>query len=329
MFCISLIIFFSFYKFISFNVFIRLCTILLRSNSLTIFIDIFSNYSWCRSSLLFVDMFCISLIIFFSFYKFISFDIFFVFCSIFLIRNSITIFINVFCNYFWSWFYFLVDMFCISFFISFCFYKFISFNVFIRLFTIFLRSNSLTIFIDIFCNYSWCRSSFLFVDMFCISLIIFFSFYKFISFNVFIRLCTILLRSNSLTIFIDIFSNYSWCRSSLLFVDMFCISLIIFFSFYKFISFNVFIRLCTILLRSNSLTIFVYVFCNYIWGEFPCSCDSFVLVRNCYWIFVVWFEFPSSLVCFISVFSVFSSWNWGCYFFTFYFSSYFFWCFCF
>ena len=151
MFCIAFFIFFGFYKFISFDIFIRLCTIFLRSNSLTIFIDIFSNYSWCRSSLLLVDMFFITLIISFCFYKFISFDVFFVFWSIFLRRNSITIFVYVFCNYVSRWCDFLVDMFCITLIISFGSYKFIAIDLFIRLCTIFLRSNSITIFIDIFC----------------------------------------------------------------------------------------------------------------------------------------------------------------------------------
>ena len=84
-------------------------------------------------------MFCITFFIFFGSYKFISFDIFLRLCSIFLISNSLTIFINVFCNYIWSWFYFLVDMFCITFFIFFSFYKFISFDIFLRLCSIFLK----------------------------------------------------------------------------------------------------------------------------------------------------------------------------------------------
>ena len=97
-------------------------------------------------------MFCITFFIFFSFYKFISFDIFFVFCSIFLIRNSLTIFVYIFSNYICRWCDFLVDMFCISFFISFCFYKFISRNIFFVFCSIFLISNSLTIFVYIFSN---------------------------------------------------------------------------------------------------------------------------------------------------------------------------------
>ena len=74
---------------------------------------------------------------------------------------------------------------------------------------------------------------------------------------------------------------------------------------------------------------YVVFFWFWIWCEFPCSCDFFVLVSYFYWIFVVWFEFPSSLVCVISVFSVFSCWNWGCYCITFYFVCYCFWSFCF
>ena len=136
-------------------------------------------------------MFCISFIISFCFYKFISRNIFFVFCSIFLRRNSLTILINIFCNYIWSWFYFLVDMFCITFFIGFGFYKFIAINVFISLFTIYLRSNSLTIFIHVFCYYLCSRRiSFLLVDVFCIAFFISFGFYKFIAINSFFSLCS-------------------------------------------------------------------------------------------------------------------------------------------
>ena len=152
MFCITLFIFFGFYKFISFDLFISLCTIFLRSNSLTIFINIFCNYI-CRWCDFLVDMFCISLFIFFGSYKFISRNIFFVFCSIFLWSNSLTILIDVFCYYFCRWCDFLVDMFCISLFISFGSYKFISIYVFFVFCSSFLWSNSITIFINVFCNY--------------------------------------------------------------------------------------------------------------------------------------------------------------------------------
>ena len=167
--------------------------------------------------------------------------------------------------------------------------------------------------------------------MFCITLIISFCFYKFISFDIFIRLCTIFLRSNSLTIFIDVLCNYSWCRSSLLLVDMFCITLIISFCFYKFISFDIFFVFCSIFLWSNSFSIFINVFCYYfsIWCKYPCSFYVFVFVCNFYFIIVIRFECPSSLVCFISKCSVIACWYWGCYCVTFYFVCYFCWCFCF
>ena len=225
-------------------------------------------------------MFCITLIIFFSFYKFISRNIFFVFCSIFLRRNSLTFFIDIFCYYFWCRSSLLfVDMFCITFIIFFSFYKFISRNIFFVFCSIFLRRNSLTFFIDIFCYYFWCRSSLLFVDMFCITFIIFFSFYKFISRNIFFVFCSIFLRRNSLTFFIDIFCNYI-CRWCDFLVDMFCISLIIFFGSYKFISRNIFFVFCSIFLSRNSLTIFINVFCYYIcrWCYFLLVYISYVLV---------------------------------------------------
>ena len=111
---IAVFIFFSSYKFISFNIFLRLFTIFLRRNSISFFIDVFCYYIFSRcSSFLLVDVFCITFFISFGSYKFISFNIFFVFCSIFLIRNSITIFINVFCNYICSRSSWLVDVFCI------------------------------------------------------------------------------------------------------------------------------------------------------------------------------------------------------------------------
>ena len=141
MFCITLFISFCFYKFIAFDIFFRLCSIFLRSNSLTILINEFCNYI-CRRSSFLVDVFCISLFIGFCFYKFIAFDIFFRLCSIFFWSYSLTIFINVFCDYFWSWFYFLVDMFCITFFIFFSSYKFISFDIFFVFCSIFFWSYS-------------------------------------------------------------------------------------------------------------------------------------------------------------------------------------------
>ena len=63
-------------------------------------------YSWTRWCDFLVDVFCISFFIGFCFYKFISINIFFVFCSIFLWSNRLTIFIHVFCYYFcWSSFW--------------------------------------------------------------------------------------------------------------------------------------------------------------------------------------------------------------------------------
>ena len=156
---ITIFIIYSFNKFITRNIFFIFITIFILSNRISIFIYEFSNYRWTRCGFLLVDMFCITFFISFCFYKFISFDIFFVFCPSFLIRNSITIFINVFCNYFWSWFYFLVDMFCITFFIFFSFYKFISFDIFFVFCSSFLIRNSITIFINVFCYYFsiWCK----------------------------------------------------------------------------------------------------------------------------------------------------------------------------
>ena len=158
-------------------------------------------------------------------------------------------------------------MFCITFFVSFGSYKFISFNIFLRLFTIFLRRNSISFFIDKFCYYFWSRSSFLLVNMFCITFFVSFGSYKFISFNIFLRLFTIFLRRNSISFFIDKFCYYFWSRSSFLLVNMFCITFFVSFGSYKFISFNIFLRLFTIFLRRNSISFFIDKFCYYFWSR--------------------------------------------------------------
>ena len=106
-----------------------------------------------------------------------------------------------------------------------------------------------------------------------------------------------------LTFGINISCFYSWTRSSFLLVDVFCIALIISFGSYKFISFDIFISLFTILLRSNSLTIFIHVFCYYFcswsfWCEFPFSYKVFVFTIDCCIFFVVAFECPCSFSCF-------------------------------
>ena len=153
----------------------------------------------------------ITIFVIFSFNKLISRNIFFILFSIFILSKRISFFIYKFSNYRWTRSgFFLVDMFCITLIISCGFYKFITVDLFIRLFTIFLRRYSLTIFIDVFCNYIWGRSSLLFVDMFCITFIISFSSYKFIAVNIFFVFCSIFFWSYSLTIFIDIFCNYIW-----------------------------------------------------------------------------------------------------------------------
>ena len=106
-----------------------------------------------------------------------------------------------------------------------------------------------------------------------------------------------------LTFGINISCFYSWTRSSFLLVDVFCIALIISFGSYKFISFDVFVRFCTIFLRSNSLTIFIDKFCYYFWSrsfwcEFPFSYEVFICFIYCCIFFVVAFECPCSFSCF-------------------------------
>ena len=117
---ISILICVSLYKLISRNIFFILLSIFILSKRISIFINKLCNYRWTRSSFLLVDMFCITFFIFFSSYKFIAFDIFFVFCSILLIRNSITIFINVFCYYFSIWCEFPCSCYVFVFSIDFC-----------------------------------------------------------------------------------------------------------------------------------------------------------------------------------------------------------------
>ena len=275
---ITVFICFSFYKFIAFDFLLSLNSIYAFCDLIAFFIYKLSNYFWSIFFLL-VDVNSITVFICFSFYKFVAFDFLFSLLTIYAWRNNISFFVNKisFCFRWWS--FLLVDMFCITLFVSFGSYKFISINVFIRLFTIYLSSYSITIFIDVFCYYIWCRScSFLLVDVFCITFFISFGSYKFISFDIFIRLFTIFLSSYSITIFIDVFCYYIWCRScSFLLVDVFCITFFISFGSYKFISIDVFIRLCTIFLRRNGLTIFINIFCNYIsrW------CDFFLVDMFC------------------------------------------------
>ena len=127
-----------------------------------------------------------------------------------------------------------------------------------------------------------------------ITVFVSFSFNKFISWKIFFILFSIFILSKRISIFIYKFSNYRWTRSCLLLVDMFCITFFIFFGSYKFISFDIFLRLCSIFLISNSLTIFIYVFCYYIWCrrssfwcKFPCSCEFYIIVIDCFAIFVV------------------------------------------
>ena len=158
-----------------------------------------------------------------------------------------------------------------------------------------------------------------------ITIFVFFSFYKFISWNIFFILFSIFILSKRISIFINKFSNYRWTRSSFLLVDMFCITLIISFGSYKFISINFFIRFCTIFLRSYSLTIFIDVFCNYIWNliwcEFPCSCEFYIFIFYSFVIFVIFYKFPST----IFYFYFFCFWLGWCYFVAFYFASLIFW----
>ena len=88
----------------------------------------------------------------------------------------------------------LVDVFGITLIIRFGSYKLIAFDIFIRLFSIYLRRYSLTIFIHVFCYYFCWSSCFLLVDVFGITLIIRFGSYKLIAFDIFIRLFSIYVR---------------------------------------------------------------------------------------------------------------------------------------
>ena len=260
----------------------------------------------------------ITLFIFFCFYKLISFYIWWIVCTSFISKYLLTFCIYISCFYSWTRCLFkLINMNYITIFVIFSFNKFISWNIFFVLFSIFILSKRISFFINKFSNYRWTRSSFLLVDMFCIALIISFGSYKFISINSFIRFCTIFLRSYSLTIFINEFCNYSWCRSSFLLIDMFCITFIISFGAYKFISINFFIRLFTIFLRSYSLTIFINEFSNYIWNKFPCSCEFYIFIFYSFLIFVIFYKFPST----IFYFYFFCFWHCRCYFVAFYFAS--------
>ena len=151
MFCITFFIFFGFYKFISRNIFFVFCSIFLWSNSLTFFIHVFCYYICSRSSsFLLVDVFYIALIISCGFYKVVSFDIFFVFCSIFHWSNSLTFFIHVFCYYICSRSssFLLVDMNSIAVFISCSFYKLIAIYILLRIVTFCRFRNFISFFIN-------------------------------------------------------------------------------------------------------------------------------------------------------------------------------------
>ena len=265
---ITVFICFSFYKLITFYILLRIVTLCRLRNFISFFINKLSDFVDSWSFFLLVDMNSIAVFICFSSYKLITIYILLRIVTLCRLRNFISFFIYKLSDFLDSRSSFLlVDMNSITVFICFSSYKLITIYILLRIFTLCRYRNFVSVFINILSNFvdsrSWCFI-FLLVDMFCITFFIFFGSYKFISLNVFIRSCTIFLRRNSLTIFINIFSNYLCSRrSSFLLVDMFCITLIIFFGSYKFISFDIFIRLCTIFLRRNSLTIFINVFSNY------------------------------------------------------------------
>ena len=216
MFCITLIIFFGSYKFISFDIFFVFCSSFLWSNSLTIFIDVVCNYFCRSSSFLLVDVNSITVFISFSFYKLIAIYILLRIVTLCRFRNFISIFIYIFSNYLCSRrsSFLLVDVNSITVFISFSFYKLIAIYILLRIVTLCRFRNFISIFIYIFSNYLCSRrSSFLLVDVNSITVFISFSFYKFISINIFFVFCSIFLWSNSLTIFIDVFCYY-FCWSS-------------------------------------------------------------------------------------------------------------------
>ena len=189
---ITVFIFFSFYKLITIYILLRIVTLCRLRNFISLFINKLSDFvdsrSWCISFLL-VDMFCITLIISCGSYKFISFDVFFIFCSIFFWSNSITIFIDVFCNYF-CWSRFLsININYISLIISFCSYYFISFDIFAWIFSFLSLSNFISIFINILSYNIWCNN-FLLVNMNCITIIIFICTYIIVAINIYLILCS-------------------------------------------------------------------------------------------------------------------------------------------
>ena len=191
----------------------------------------------------------------------------------------------------------------ITIFVCFSFYKFISRNIFFILFSIFILSNRISFFIYKFSNYRWTRSGFFLVDMFCITLIISFGSYKYISINIFFLFCSIFFWRNSLAIFVYVFCNYisRWC--DFLLVDMFCITLFISFGSYKFIAIYIFFGFCSIFFWSNSITIFVNVFCNYIcwsgfWSKLPSSYKFYIFIFYSFVVFIVTYKFPSSIFYF-------------------------------
>ena len=131
-----------------------------------------------------------------------------------------------------------------------------------------------------------------------ITVFVIFSFNKLISRNIFFILFSIFILSKRISFFIYKFSNYRWTRSGFFLIDMFCITFIISFSSYKFISVDIFIRFCTIFLRSYSLTIFIDIFCNYIWNKFPCSFEFYIFIFYFFVFFIVTYKFPSSIFYF-------------------------------
>ena len=157
----------------------------------------------------------------------------------------------------------------------------------------------ISIFINISSLYWWGWILFKFINMNSISILVCVSLYILVSRNIFFILLSFFFKINRISLFIYIFSNYlcSW-RSSFLLVDVFCITLIIFFGFYKFISFDIFFVFCSIFFMSNSLTIFINVFCNYIWSfvffKYPCSYEVFICFIYCCICFIVVFEYPFS-----------------------------------
>ena len=165
----------------------------------------------------------------------------------------------------------------ITIFIDNCLHKLVTWNIFLRLFSIlgWISWN----WVSVFVNMSCCD---LFVDVYCITVWQLLSFNEAVSWNVFLRIFAVFcwISWNFISVFILVTSLH-------FFVDMFCVTVWKFLSLYEAVTWDIFLRLFTVFcwVTWNWFTIFVYKRSN--WGYSWCvSCRNFcsvnIFTHNCH-----------------------------------------------